>query len=875
MDPKRWARVRELFEAVADLPSPDRDAVLRAGAGDDEGLIREVRELLEQDAREETPLEASPPSLPSGADDPDGEPLQVPQVDVSPYRLLEAVGRGGMGAVFTAVRADGATDRVVALKLVHAGLDSRELLRRFAVERRILAQLEHPHIARLYDAGEAGDGRPFLVMEYVEGQPIDVYCAERGLGLDERIRLFLQVCGAVEHAHQALVIHRDLKPSNILVTAEGRAKLLDFGIAKIVDPTALDAVTRTGLRVLTPEYAAPEQVRGEALTTGSDVYALGVILHELLTGSRPVPGREEALARAMAPDTAPDLPPPSLQTGSHSDTGLARRLKGDLDQILLKALRADPRERYADVGALADDLKAYRDGRPVSARPPSLTYRMGKFVRRRRGGVLAAALVLLALAWGAVVSTWQARRAARERDLAVAVSGFLEELFEAPDPRTGLVRDTTRMVDFLAVAEDRVRDGLPDQARPRARLQLILGTVYRNLARPDRAIPVLREAVASHDEAYGAEHPDGVEARRLLGLSLAETGAFDDGVAELEGALDRQIRLEGPTAANTARLHETLGRAYSEARRNDEALPWLERALEARRAQQPPDPVALSSSLNSLGSLLVQAGRLPEAAPLLEEAADVLASAGDAVPTGVRQTDEGYSRNNLSQVLINLNRRDEAAVQADRAWALLDSAFTGPNPAKATNLQRRATLLATDPELTPAQAERADSLYRASLAMQTELPRDPGALMFGWNNYARSLRTWSRALERPELLDEAVEAFRRSVVEGGRDFGADNPFVLSARADLGKTLVEAGRPRDGLEETLAAFPVIVEVMPAQHPMVANAAIAHATALTANGRSPEAMEVISRTRGPLAGALGEEHPLIQAMDEAYEEARGAG
>jgi tetratricopeptide (TPR) repeat protein len=499
---------------------------------------------------------------------------------------------------------------------------------------------------------------------------------------------------------------------------------------------------------------------------------------------------------------------------------------------------------------------------------------VGKFVRRRRGGIVAAALVLLALTWGVIVSTWQAREAARERDLAVAVSTFLEELFEAPDPRTGLVRDTTRMVDFLAVAEDRVRDGLPDQPRPRARLQLTLGTVYRNLARPDRAIPVLREAVESHDEAYGGEHPDAVEARRLLGLSLAETGEFDAGVEQLEEALEAQIRLEGPDAARTARLHETLGRAFANAQRNDEALPWLERALEARRAQRPPDPVALSSSLNTLGSVMVQAGRVAEAAPLLEEAADVLTDAGDAIPSGVRQSDEGYSRNNLSQVLLSLNRRDEAAVQADRAWALLDSAFSGPNPAKATNMRRRATLMATDPALTPALADRADSLYRASLAMQAALPRDPGALMFGWNGYARSLRTWSRVLERPELLEEAIEAFRTSVVEGSRDFGADNPLVLSGRADIGKTLVEAGRPRDGLAETQAAFPVIVEVMPPQHPMVANAAIAHATALTANGRGAEAMEVIAGTRGPLAEALSEEHPLIQAMDEAYEEARAA-
>lgn len=880
MDEARWSELRRLFDLVADAAPEDPEAFLREHGARDASLIADVLDLLRQDARPDTPLDGSPPDLEhlAAGDGPEpsaGSHSQAPPaVDVSPYRLLEVIGRGGMGVVYTATRMDGGPDRTVALKLIHAGLDTEEILRRFSDEQRILASLEHPNIARLYDAGRAEDERPYLVMEYVAGVPIQRHCEIHRLDVAARIRLFLQVCEAVSFAHQGLVIHRDLKPSNILVTEDGVVKLLDFGIAKLLDSE--EHRTRTGSRMMTPEYASPEQLRGDVLTTASDVYSLGVVLYELLTRSRPVEGWDAAMARAVRPDRASRLERPSERvTSGEADGDLpvsgapgslheagrlrwSRTLRGDLDQIVLKALASHPTDRYEDVGALADDLRAYLDGRPVSAQPPSVPYRLRKLVGRRRGSVAAGLVVLLSLAFGLAGFVWQARRVAEERDMAVAVSGFLEDLFRAPDPRTGSVRDTTRMVDFLAVAEERLRTGLEDQPRPKARLLLTMGIVYRNLARRDLAVPVLREAVDAHEEAYGGSHPDAVESRRLLGLSLAESGDLEAGVLEMERALETQIDLEGPNAPATARLHETIGRAYAIVRRNADALPWLERALQARRAQENPSIEALSSSLNLLGSVLAQEGRNAEAAPYLMEAADLFSAAAGDLPDGLRQADEGVIRGNLTQILINLERFEEAEVQARRAWALMDSVFVGPQPAKASHLGRMATVLSMRYPDDALRRTEADSLFRASVAMVRELPRQPGAVTFRLNAYGRGLRAWGELEAAEAVLGEAAR-------EALLDFGPDHPTALVARADWGRALADVGRVDQGLEETGDALARIGRSTSPEAPLRLRIALDHARVLIAAERFGEAADLVDELTQATGGLPGDD-PLLEALDE---------
>ncbi|MGH9854326.1 MAG: protein kinase domain-containing protein, partial [Blastocatellia bacterium] len=430
MNPERWRRVEELFRTVVDRPVAEREAYLTQVCGGDEELRHEVLSLLARDSDEDfiqKPIAGVAISLsPEPRDDLTGN-------RIGPYRLTRQVGRGGMGAVYEAVRDDDQFQQQVAIKVIRGGIDSDFAHERFVRERQILASLDHPHIARLLDGGATEDGRPYFVMEFVDGEPITDYCRRRELSLDEKLKLFRDVCSAVQHAHQKLVVHRDLKPSNIMVTsppdgkADGKAgapglpKLLDFGIAKLLTPGPGEAVTRTktAMRLMTPEYASPEQVRGGAITTATDVYSLGVALYELLTARRPYQFETYSpfeIERAIC-DT--EAPPPSEAARQQAGVAgaprkLARQLAGDLDNIVLMAMRKEPARRYQSVEQFSEDIRRYLTGLPVVARKDTFSYRAAKFARRHKAGVAILAL----LAAFAVALAVFAARLARERDRA-------------------------------------------------------------------------------------------------------------------------------------------------------------------------------------------------------------------------------------------------------------------------------------------------------------------------------------------------------------------------------------------------------------------------------------------------------------------------
>lgn len=460
MNPERWEQIGEVLESALALDATTRGQYLDKACAEDSELRREVESLL---ASHE---EAGNRFLNVAAVDPGGKQASAERVAVRPgrrigaYDILEEIGHGGMGEVFSAVRADGQYEKKVAIKLVRSGYDTKFILERFRNERQILASLDHPNIARLLDGGNTEDGIPYLVMELVEGVPVDGYCDAHKLTITQRLRLFREICGAVQYAHQRLVIHRDLKPSNILVTEKGTPKLLDFGIAKILD--ASGSTEATLLRPMTPEYASPEQIRGEPITTATDAYALGVVLYQLLTGRSPyrVDTRTSAkLAEAITHDE-PERPSTSVQrtetvphsgelrestsetvssTREASPLRLQRRLKGDLDNIVLKALRKEPERRYATVEQLAEDIRRHLEGLPVVARKDTLGYRTGKFVTRHKVGVAAAALVLLLLTGGmaAIVREAKIARAERARaeqhfnDVRRLANSFLFEFHDA------------------------------------------------------------------------------------------------------------------------------------------------------------------------------------------------------------------------------------------------------------------------------------------------------------------------------------------------------------------------------------------------------------------------------------------------------------
>ena len=416
MTARQWQRLEAVFQAALDAEPSQRAALVANACAGDEALRREVDRLLDQTGDAADFLEApAMESLTTGA----GLPLPPPTLAsdpligqlAGPYRIEHEIGRGGMGTVYRAIRDDGTFLQEVALKVVKRGFDSADLIERIRRERQILAMVNHPHIARILDGGSAEDGRPYYAMEFVPGEPLTRHCFSRRLGLDERLQLFLDVCAAVAHAHQNLIIHRDLKPANIMVTGSGSVKLLDFGIAKIFFedmPDVGPTIAAGGAVLLTPNYASPEQVRGERVTTATDVYALGLILYEILTGKRAQqvtnssPGElERAVCQAQ----------PARPSDAASSDGVrpSSALRGDLETIVFKALQKDPARRYATVNQFAEDLERYRQGRPVTARPDGAWYRTRMFIGCHKLGVSAAALAAASLVGGIGAATWQAR----------------------------------------------------------------------------------------------------------------------------------------------------------------------------------------------------------------------------------------------------------------------------------------------------------------------------------------------------------------------------------------------------------------------------------------------------------------------------------
>jgi non-specific serine/threonine protein kinase/serine/threonine-protein kinase len=405
VDAQRWTRLKSIFHDIVDLAPEERRLALEAECGDDAELRQELESLLRADDHVSQFINV-PAQLPSV--------VPLPK-SVGPYRVVSVISHGGMGTVYLAQREE-VFEQQVAIKVIRAGLNADHVVKRFHLERQILARLEHPNICRLLDGGTTADGLPYLVMEYVDGIPIDQYCDAHGLSTTDRVRLCLPVLSAVQAAQQHLIVHRDIKQSNILVTRDGIPKLLDFGIAKLLDDSAEPAQTATEYRALTPEYASPEHVSGTPLTTVSDIYSFGVVLYELLTGQRPYQFSTRSpaeIARVVA-QTDPQRPSTIIPRGD----GRMRRLRGDLDNIVLMALRKDPGRRYSSAEAMAEDLKRHLDGRPVLARADTLGYRTGKFMSRNRVAVTAAVLLLAVLVGGIVATSRQARIARDERDRA-------------------------------------------------------------------------------------------------------------------------------------------------------------------------------------------------------------------------------------------------------------------------------------------------------------------------------------------------------------------------------------------------------------------------------------------------------------------------
>jgi tetratricopeptide (TPR) repeat protein len=798
-DPALFAAARARFEEIAELDPGERSAALTALAASDPALAAAVSGLLAADA------EAGEEFLSGGAARLDPEAVGEALAEagprgaaagdrVGPYRLRSLLGRGGMGEVWEAERADGQFEQIVALKLLKRGMDSEEVLRRFLRERQILARLEHPHIARLLDGGLAPDGRPYLVLEKVDGEPIVDWCRTRGADLVTRVRLVIAVAEAVDLAHRNLVVHRDLKPSNLLVDVSGTVKLLDFGIAKILvsDGETGDA-TRVEDRALTPAYAAPEQILGRPATTSTDVYSLGVVLYELLTGQLPHERSTTShlgLAQEVERET---LTRPSRVVAEAGDPRGARALAGDLDTIVVKALAREPERRYGSISAFADDLRRYLDGRPVRARPDSGLYRARKFVARHRLAVAAAALVAVALVAGLSIALWQARRAEQAAKLAQAqasraeqVRAFLVSIFEAADPARAR-GETVEARTLLDEGARRIDAELAAEPELHAELLELLAGLYRKLGELEQAKSLAERAFTEHRRLFGDESVQTARSEWTLGWVLANQGDFAPARERLEHAIAVLDREEGPESLAAADAREPLMELLFGVEGARGALPVIERRLATYRAVLGERDVRTALSLSDFGVVANELGRVEEA----ERAFRASAATVDALlPANDPRVATPHS--NLAGLLRESGRLPESEVEARQALAIRRKALGERHPETALSLGQLSRILVESGRPTEAEAAAREAL----------------AICEGRDLYTTAQ---VRSLLGTTLLSQgrgaaALAVFELAVVEHRALLPADHILYLSVQIQRARALEAVGRTAEAGAEVRRLLP---------------------------------------------------------------------
>ncbi|MDN5865125.1 MAG: serine/threonine-protein kinase [Gammaproteobacteria bacterium] len=754
----RWDRIETLYTQAATLEGEERERYLEAECGEDRALREEVESLLEAGEQAETFFSglARRAGLSGLSEDATGR-------RVGAWRLLQRLGHGGMGAVYLAERADRQFEKRVAIKLVPIALWGEEARRRFLLERQILARLEHLNIARLLDAGVNEDGVPYFVMEHVEGKPIDACCDENRLGVKARLELFLSVCDAVAYAHRNLIIHRDLKPANILVTETGTVKLLDFGIAKLVGAQVEEGLTltRLGSSPLTPAYASPELLRGEAITTASDVYALGVLLYKLLCGGLPfdLAGLSETESLKRICGTTPALPSRAAATAKAASgpapERLRRTLAGDLDTIVMKALRKEPERRYPSVEQLADDLRNYLAARPVRARPDTAGYRLSRFVKRHRIGVAAtAALVALAIASGAVITTYAIRVTEQknlitlQRNKAQQQQQFLVSIFNAADP--GVARgETITAMELLDSAAVRLDTELSGQPKVKADMLNQLGIIYFKLSSYEKARTLLERALALNTELYGKHSPETIESLKYLGLVVEYAGDFDYAKSLYQRALTTSLNA-GPDGDGlvTASILNHLGRVEMRDGHFEKADDYLRRAHALLRGQGRMESALAGDNLKYLGVLEHRRGNDVGAESYFREALTIFKGLyGDRHPA-IAQT-----LNNLGIAMHGQGRNQRAEAVYRKVLAMQNKLYGGPQELTITTLYNLTSVLREEGRL-----DEAIATIQAAITMGRQLWGDSHSDLGIFYSRLGSLLTLDkRYVEAEQVLNKALE----------------------------------------------------------------------------------------------------------------------
>lgn len=836
MESARWQRIQNLFHDAADLPQGEQRPFLQTACGEDGQLMLEVLAMLDQDARGASLLDRE---LADVAHQTLTEVAPQQVRDFGPYRIVKLLGEGGMGVVYLCEREDLGTQ--VAIKVLRDAWLSPARRERFATEQRMLAQLTHPSIARLYDADTLADGTPWFVMEYVEGLPLTEYCQKHNCSVERRLQLFRSVCEAVQYAHQHAVIHRDLKPSNILVKDDGTVRLLDFGIAKQMESLDVPVEqTMTGLRLMTPAYAAPEQIRGDRVGIHTDVYSLGVILYELLTRQLPfdLSNLTPAEAASVIAEHEPGRPSaavkryPDAQAAAVSTTAWA-----DLDVLCLAAMHKDPQRRSHSVEALIRDIDHYLKGEPLEARADSLGYRVGKFVRRNRRAVTAAALVFTIIVALVVFFTV---RLAKARDAALAeaartqrIQQFTMNLFEGGDEAAG-PSDSLRVVTIVDRGVQEAKT-LSNDPKVQGELYQNLGGIYQKLGKFDRADELLRSALEQRKSLFGADSPEVAESLIALGLLRSDQAHLQEAEQLTREGLQMDQRHLPPKHPAVAKAMLALGKVLGERGSYGQAIQTLEEAV---RIESAPGVAAtdLASGLSALADANYSAGhyavcnalyrRLLEMHRKLYGARHPLV-ADDLGSLAAVQRDLGYygeaerfdrealdiaesyygkdhpktaaNLTALSESLTYENRYDEAAAALQQALAIQERVYGAVHPSVAETLNEMGNVASMRNRLDEAEARfrRATDIYRG---------------VYGDNHYlvAIALSNVAGIYMDKKDFPHAEQLFRDVVRRLTETLPPDNVNIGIAHIKLGRTLLRQKRYKDAEPETLAGYEILIK-----------------------------------------------------------------
>ncbi|MCS6804680.1 MAG: serine/threonine-protein kinase [Acidobacteriota bacterium] len=895
MTPDRWQQIQDVFYATLEREPGQRAAYLDEVCAGDLDLRAEVESLLESAERAESLVHAAIEDVVTLATQ-EQAPSEAGQ-QVGPYQLIREIGHGGMGTVYLAARADEQYQKQVTVKLIKRGMDTDEIIRRFRHERQILANLDHPNIARLLDGGTTEDGRPYFVMEYVEGQPIDEYCHAHALSTRERLKLFRTVCSAVHYAHQNLVVHRDLKPSNILVTSDGVPKLLDFGVAKLLHPES-DAQTLTatvmGLRPMTPEYASPEQVRGEPITTASDVCSLGVLLYKLLTGHPPYLFKSHSLQEIERviceeepekPSTAvsrqwsvvggrwsvatderqrsTDEKQRSMDEEQRTAKKLRHELEGDLDNIVLMAMRKEPQRRYSSVEQFSEDIRRHLVGLPVIAQKGTVRYRVGKFIGRHKIGiVVTAAFVALIIGFGVTMAIQSARiaraleRAEQGEAKAKQVSAFLVDLFKVSDPSEARGNTITAR-EILDKGAEKIGKELKGQPEVQATMMDTMGRVYQSLGLYDQAAPLLEEALKRRQQMLGEEHLDVASSLDSLGGLWHDKGQYEAAEPLFRQALTMRRKLLGDEHPDVATSLNNLALLHYDKADYEAAEPLFREALTMRRkllGEQHPD---VAQSLNNLALLLKSKGNLAAAEPLYREALALRRKLlGEEHPL------IALSLYNLATLLHTKGELEAAEPLFRQALAIDRKLLGNEHPDVAADMNNLALLLQDKGDY-----EAAEPLLREALAIRRKALGEQHPLVaFSLFNLAGLLHVKGDLAPAEPLYRQALELRRKTLPEG-------HPAVATSLVGLGVLLTDKGNPqaaepllRDGLN-------ALRRTLPEDHWWIAQAESGLGACLVALRRYDEAEPLLVKSYATLKAQRGGRNrhtqQTLQRLIDLYE------